>query len=163
MNITALTSDVLVTQSSANASITSIAQTIYISTTEGDDANDGFSEQSPLKTLARASELGQITGDQVRLKAGDTFFGQLEITGSGTATEPLMVTSYGEGEKPLLNGSLASDSLGSFEEMSQLGQREPANGQKASLLLMTFGIRLAHQYQLLDLAFDESQTGESGL
>ena len=108
--------EVFVDAAEVSAQITSIPQTIYVSSSEGEDDNDGFSELTPLKTLARATELGQITGDRVLFKAGDVFNGRLVISAGGTAGNPLVVSSYGTGEKPVLDGSVADDGKGSFLE-----------------------------------------------
>lgn len=108
--------DVIINTAAVNAQLTNIPQTIYVSSSEGDDGNDGFSSSTPLRSLARVSELGQISGDQILFKAGDVFFGRLVISANGTADTPMLISSYGSGEKPVLDGSVAADNKGSFLE-----------------------------------------------
>lgn len=109
---------------SNNAEITTIPKTFYVSSSEGDDSNDGKSEATPLKTLARVTELGQITGDDILFKTGDVFNGQLVISASGVENDPIVVSSYGEGDKPLLNGSNAPDGKGSYLEVIRVENRD---------------------------------------
>ncbi|PHN02414.1 right-handed parallel beta-helix repeat-containing protein [Flavilitoribacter nigricans] len=113
---TTASQDVIFNNAQVNALITSIPQTIYVSATDGDDSNDGYSPATPLKTLARTTALGQITGDQVLFKAGDVFNGRLVVSASGTVEAPLVISSYGTGEQPILDGSMADDGQGSFAE-----------------------------------------------
>lgn len=98
------------------AYVTSIPHTFYVSSSEGDDANEGTSSASPLKTLTTVTKQGQITGDHIRFKSGDRFEGRLVITASGTEGEPMTISNYGDGEKPVLDGSVAQDGRGSFLE-----------------------------------------------
>ena len=87
------------------------AKNYYISA-DGNDANDG-SMENPWMTLVKVSEAaandnngGFIqAGDQILFRSGDTFEGQLVINRSGTADNPISISNYGEGEKPILTGS----------------------------------------------------------
>jgi len=87
------------------------AENYYISA-EGDDNNDG-TINAPWKSLARVSAAGEtdasggffVPGDSVLFRAGDTFEGYLLLKRSGNAEKPIVISSYGEGEKPLLSGS----------------------------------------------------------
>lgn len=76
------------------------AATIYVSN-DGNDANDGFSAETPKATLA-ATASALVPGDVIALNCGDTFDGGAVLTASGTAEAPIKVTSYGEGDKPVI-------------------------------------------------------------
>ena len=86
-------------------SLFSVAQagTNFYVSEAGSDRNDGLSEVTPWKTLAKVSRESFNPGDTVRFRAGDTFDGQLVISDSGTSKSPITFTQYGSGEKPLLD------------------------------------------------------------
>lgn len=73
----------------------------YVSNSTGNDANDGLSEATALKTLVQASKLGLLPGDKLLLRKGDVWEGQkLVLQNSGTPEYPIIVSSYGAGNKP---------------------------------------------------------------
>jgi hypothetical protein len=73
----------------------------YVSSFAGNDTNDGLSEATAIKTLTRASELELRPGDQLLLKRGDLWENQkLLLQHSGTPEYPIIVSSYGTGDKP---------------------------------------------------------------
>jgi len=49
------------------------AATYYVSSSAGDDDNDGLSQASPLATVARVNELSLQPGDRVLFKCGDSY------------------------------------------------------------------------------------------
>lgn len=82
------------------------SRTIYVSSSTGNDANSGLTEAAPLKTIAKAFTIARDGyPDFVLLKRGDTFSeGRLSwYKGGRSATDPLVVTSYGTGERPILS------------------------------------------------------------
>lgn len=78
----------------------------YVSASTGDDSNDGLSEATPWKTLNKVKVSTFAPGDVIRLKSGDTWNEQLMLNGSvngvGEDGNPITVTSYGSGNKPLI-------------------------------------------------------------
>ena len=84
----------------------------FISSSEGDDMNDGSSTENPWKSVDKVNEASLFPGDTVFFKRGDTFYGQLVVNGSGKKNSPLVFSSYGEGGKPLIDG--ATDQAGAF-------------------------------------------------
>ena len=77
-------------------------RTFYVST-EGDDTNDGLSEETPFQTLKKINSLILRPGDRVLFKKGDTFKGTLRPQGSGHEDAPIVIASYGDGnKKPVL-------------------------------------------------------------
>lgn len=81
--------------------------TYYISN-DGDDTNTGLSEDSPWKTLTKASTVlasgGMEPGGKLLFRKGDTFIGQLLVGCSGTEESPIEIGSYGSGNLPVLTG-----------------------------------------------------------
>ena len=73
----------------------------YISTS-GNDTNDGLSVATPWKTLKKVS--GQVfePGDAVLLKTGEFWDEAVEIQGHGSAQDPILFSSYGGSEKPII-------------------------------------------------------------
>ena len=78
------------------------ARRVYVASA-GDDANDGRSPDTPVKTLPRGlSLLRSGWGDHLLLRAGDTFaggIGQWKWSGRD-AEHPVVVGVYGQGDRP---------------------------------------------------------------
>lgn len=75
--------------------------TYYVSSVNGNDENDGLTQETPFRTLhrIRGSEFG--AGDRVLLERGSVFEDQyLHIRGKGEIGDPIEIASYGEGELP---------------------------------------------------------------
>lgn len=73
--------------------------TYYLDATAGNDTNSGTSAEEAWQSLDKVKQLTLNAGDKLLLKRGETFHGQLEITGKGTATDRIVIDAYGEGEK----------------------------------------------------------------
>ncbi len=82
-----------------------LAINYYFSTT-GSDSADGHSTSTPWRTLTKFNtEFARLNpGDSVLFKRGDTFYGTLLISRSGTASRPIVIGAYGTGAKPVING-----------------------------------------------------------
>lgn len=83
-------------------------RTIYVSSSAGNDANSGLTEQSPKRTIAAGYELlrdGQP--DWLLLKCGDVWQERIWWSKSGrSGTELMRMGSYGTGARPkLLSGA----------------------------------------------------------
>lgn len=79
--------------------------TYYVSSSDGNDNNDGKSSSKPFKTVAPINRLTLQAGDNILFKRGDTFSGtHLKPLGSGTATDGGWITidAYGSGANPVL-------------------------------------------------------------
>ena len=75
--------------------------TYYISSSLGNDLNNGLSENTAWKTLENISKISG--GDTVKLKCGDTFFGSIAVPDCNTTQCQTCITSYGDGEKPIIS------------------------------------------------------------
>ncbi len=71
---------------------------IYVSSSIGNDANDGLTEATPVKTIAKANEIA-AAGDGILLKRGDEFRESVYVKSNTT------YSAYGEGAKPFINAS----------------------------------------------------------
>lgn len=87
----------------------------YISSSGGDDSNEG-TIGSPWKTLEKISLVNLKPGNTVNFKSGDRFDGHFVINGSGTKQEPITITSYGDGEKPIITGEAGEAAGGDYQE-----------------------------------------------
>lgn len=77
----------------------------YVSSSSGDDYNDGLSPDSPWASLEYVSNTALLPGDKVFFKSDDTFIGQLKPGYSGQEGVPIFFGRYGNGDKPILNGA----------------------------------------------------------
>ncbi|MEM9983618.1 MAG: right-handed parallel beta-helix repeat-containing protein, partial [Bacteroidota bacterium] len=87
----------------------------YLSSSAGDDANDG-TLGSPWASLAKISSTTLQPGDTVLFQRGDRFDGHWVVNGSGNATQPILITAYGTGDKPILTGEVGAAGGGDHEE-----------------------------------------------
>ena len=80
------------------------AQSFYVSSSEGNDENDGLSIQSPFKTLDKLNSLVFNEGDSIFFKSGDYWQGMFWIKGSGSSLNPIVIDVYGGDNKPVIDG-----------------------------------------------------------
>lgn len=91
----------------ADASIerSSVGVTYYVDSQNGSDSHSGTTPEEAWKNLDMISQAVLRPGDQILLRAGSIWNGQqLYIHNSGTASAPIIVDSYGDGGKPIING-----------------------------------------------------------
>ncbi len=90
-----------------------VGTTYYISFTDGDDANDGLSEQAPFKTFKNINNKLLTAGDKVLLKRGDVWNERLEILACGTAENFVEVSAYGpeNEDKPTILRNSGDDDI----------------------------------------------------
>lgn len=77
----------------------------YVDGLAGDDTNSGLSPQEAWQSLEKVNATEFGPGDQIRLKAGSIWAGQLWPKGSGAEGAPIVLGMYGEGAKPIINGN----------------------------------------------------------
>ena len=84
------------------------AQTIYVSSSTGNDGNDGLSPATAIRTIGQVNSLDLPAGAQVLFKCGDVWRTEmLRIVNSGTEANPIRFSSYPEGceNKPVFSGA----------------------------------------------------------
>ncbi len=103
---------VLVTSFSVVGFAANVGESYYIDAINGNDANSGLSEADAVKTLG-GLELGNITaGTKFLFRNG----GRYECTAtlgnvSGTKDNPIVISSYGDGERAVLYTDAATEVL----------------------------------------------------
>lgn len=80
-------------------------RTFYVDSDHGRDGDDGRSEKTAWRSLDRVNAAELEPGDAVRFRCGGVWRGSLLPT-SGDENGPVTYTSYGDGPKPLILGSL---------------------------------------------------------
>lgn len=88
----------------AEESEKSTGTTYYIDSENGDDEENGTTEETAWKTLDKVNSVEFQPGDSLLFKRNSVFYGQLAPQGSGTEEAPISIDTYGEGEKPLFDG-----------------------------------------------------------
>ena len=80
-------------------------RTFYVDSDSGRDSDDGRSEERAWRSLDRVNTADLKPGDTVRFQCGGVWRGSL-VPASGDENAPVTYTSYGEGPKPSILGSL---------------------------------------------------------
>ena len=85
---------------------TSVSATTYYVSSSGDDSANGLSELTPWKTLEKVNTAFSSIkpGDKILLKRGDSFYGTLKLSASGVSENPIVISSYGTGNNPVIYG-----------------------------------------------------------
>ena len=82
-----------------------LAAAYYVDSAEGEDAHDGRSEEAAWRSLERVNGTTFAPGEEIRLKCGGVWTGQLWPKGSGEEGRPMVVGSYGEGARPAIHAA----------------------------------------------------------
>jgi hypothetical protein len=86
---------------------TTKATNYYFSSISGDDSRTSTQAKSSLTPWKSLSKLNSFfssfqPGDSVLLKRGETFYGSITVTKSGTTSSPIIISAYGSGNKPVI-------------------------------------------------------------
>jgi hypothetical protein len=76
---------------------------IYFISPSGNDSGSGLSTKNAWKTLDKVNQIVFQPGDQILFETGGIWFGQLKLQGSGIEGKPIILRSYGNGKKPVIN------------------------------------------------------------
>lgn len=98
--------------------------TYYVSSSGGDDSNDGKSTDTPFKTVTPINSLQLQAGDNILFKRGDTFSGaHLKPIGSGIASDGCWITidAYGSGANPIFKTADEQAAAISLSDLSTAG------------------------------------------
>ena len=77
----------------------------YVDSASGNDSNSGDSESNAWKSISRVNSQELQPGDTVMFKRGQSYDGALELTSSGTDSNPINFDAYGSGSIPVFSGS----------------------------------------------------------
>ena len=80
----------------------------FVSSTAGDDENDGLSEETAWKSFANLSNTDLRPGDRVLLMRGDVWHERLTVRGNGREDAWIFVGSYGDLKDPKPEISLSN-------------------------------------------------------
>ena len=80
------------------------ASTYYISSSNGNDNNNGLSTQSPFQSIDKLNSLTFFPGDSILFMSGDYFEGMFWIKGSGNSQQDIVVDRYNGNTRPIING-----------------------------------------------------------
>ena len=70
----------------------------YIDSAFGCDRNNGLTPETAWETLKNVNVTTFLPGDEILLKKGSIFFGQLHPLGDGTPEAPIRIATYVEGD-----------------------------------------------------------------
>ncbi|MGA9638702.1 T9SS type A sorting domain-containing protein [Flavobacterium sp.] len=87
----------------------------YLSSSTGSDTNNG-AINAPWKTLSKINTITLSSADAVYFKKGDRFDGHFVVNGSGTLANPILISSYGNGNKPIISGMVGTNGNGDYQE-----------------------------------------------
>ncbi|MCA9140695.1 MAG: right-handed parallel beta-helix repeat-containing protein [Planctomycetales bacterium] len=76
----------------------------YVDSVGGNDGNLGNSPNEAWQSLNHLFGIQLTAGDQVFLRRGSVWDESLTVDDPGTAAEPIVVTSFGEGAAPIIQG-----------------------------------------------------------
>lgn len=127
------------------------AVTYYVSPS-GNDAAAGTSPAAAWRTLGKASSANLTPGSKLLLQAGQVFTGQLSLRpgDAGSAADPVVVGSYGDGEakiySPIGSGIYVHDISGiDIEDLQLVGSPHPGEGDGINVYSdLPAGHRLDH-------------------
>ena len=82
-----------------------MATDYYISSSNGDDANSGLSENEAWQSLEKLSSHSYKPGDKILLRSGDIFEGGIYLENvRGLQDKPVIIGKYGGEIRPVING-----------------------------------------------------------
>jgi len=81
----------------------------YYVSSSGCDGSAGTTPATAWKTITKVNSYFSlmVPGDSILFKRGETFFGSLVISRSGTSALPMIIGAYGTGAKPIITGFTA--------------------------------------------------------
>jgi len=83
---------------------TARAATFYVDADAGKDSNAGAEPAQAWATLGPVNAHIFQPGDRILFHAGQSWTGELEPHGNGTREDPILISRYGDGAKPLFTG-----------------------------------------------------------
>lgn len=76
------------------------SEAYFIDSNDGNDSNSGSSPEKPWKSFDNLKQITLEPGNTVNLKKGSVWNDVFQFKGSGDSANPIMIKSYGEGDKP---------------------------------------------------------------
>ena len=89
------------------------ATNYYVSSSSGNDSNNGLTESTAWKTISKVNSKTFLPSDVILFKKGDTWREMLLVTSSGTSSSFITYSTYGTGNNPRITGSGHSEFVSS--------------------------------------------------
>ena len=86
----------------------------YISASKGKNSNNGTSADTPFQSVDKLQSIKLSKGDRVLFSTDDTFKVNLTLTAGGAQDEPIVISSYGSGKKPVISGQITVKDAGGY-------------------------------------------------
>jgi len=80
-----------------------IQATTYYVSSSGNTTNSGLTT-SATWNLAKVNSFTFSAGDEILIKRGDAFYGSITLSESGSIGNPIKISAYGSGAKPIISG-----------------------------------------------------------
>ena len=116
----------------------SAQETYYVDSENGDDAATGLRPEAAWRSLEQVNRAELRAGDTVRFRRGGVWRGQLRPR-SGEPGRPVTYTAYGEGAKPILQGSLSRGAAGDWAQAQDGLWGAEAGGIDVGILILNHG------------------------
>lgn len=146
-----------------------LGQNTYYISNRGNDSNDGLSSQTPWKTISKLNSVNFRPGDNILFNSGDIWTAQsLKISSSGNSDNPIVYSTYGSGEKPIID---ARTLLPNWQDESSWKELEIPNVWRMNLdhdsrisRLWLNGIeaKMAYDFKLQSYTPHKLQKGDNG-
>lgn len=81
-------------------------RTFYIDNVSGNDLNNGQNPSKAWKSIAKVNSFTFHPGDKILFKRSNTWFEQLNLKGNGTNASGILISDYGSGNLPIIDGGL---------------------------------------------------------
>jgi hypothetical protein len=125
-------------------------RTFFINSKKGSDSNSGLSKDKPFKTLSKLQNINVMAGDKILIASGNVFKGSLILKNiEGTSEDPIIISSYGKGAKPLINAKgylngilLENCSFIEIKNISITAEGKTSNKDKSTEGDMRCGIKI---------------------
>lgn len=116
--------------------ITSLSQSkeYFVDSQVGDDSFTGLTQEKPWKTLDKINGTTFYPGDKILFKADCKWEGVLFPKGSGSSSNPIVISKYGFGKNPLIagNGNVTNTVYLSNQEFWTISNLEITNYKAGS-------------------------------
>ena len=116
---------------------TPIESSAYYVSAAGNDASNGLTPETAWRTIDKVNaSMGSIEpGESILFRRGDTFYGTINITKSGTSGNPITFGAYGTGAKPIITGFTTITS-GWTNEGNGIYSRDISADQQTNMVLI---------------------------
>lgn len=120
----------------SSCGITVPGKTFYIDAENGKDDNKGTNIQQPWKTLDKINSETFAAGDKVLLKRGQHYSGALHLKGSGKPGQPVKLSAYGSGRRPVIEAGDHETAIRLMDEQYwEISDIETSGGRHAGIFI----------------------------